>query len=51
MTNFSYPDPEEAPAEDNNDDAGWTSIPTDYNDFIVKGDTEIRGISLDGDCD
>jgi hypothetical protein len=49
MTNFSYTDPDEDPAPQDNDDSGWTSIPSDYTDYIVKGDTEIGGSSLD-DC-
>jgi hypothetical protein len=51
MMNLSYTDPDENPVPEDNDDSGWTSIPSDHNDFIVKGDTEIRGISLDDDCD
>jgi hypothetical protein len=49
MTNFSYTDPEENPEPQDEDDAGWTSIPSDHTDYIVKGEDEIRDTSLD-DC-
>ncbi|MDN3588075.1 hypothetical protein QWY86_15435 [Pedobacter aquatilis] len=44
--NLKYPDPDEdAP----NDDNGWDTVPSDYNDVIVKGDTPDIGESLGSD--
>ncbi|GGI23633.1 hypothetical protein [Pedobacter mendelii] len=47
--NLNYPDPEENPIPSDDNDSGWTSIPSDEHDYIVKGDTEPKGMCLDED--
>lgn len=43
--NFNYTDPEEDSTPEDDSDSGWTSIPSDSSDYIVKGDTPPSEVS------
>ncbi len=47
--NCTDPDPEENPLPQDDNDSGWNTVPSDYNDVITKGDRPDVGESLSDD--